>query len=533
MSAAALEEAIRANDPIRVRELCRAGADVNAMLPGGQTPLTLAMEVARVPVIRVLLAAFAEPSYANSAGEDALERAVKLWRKNVLRVLADLFSAERRADAERRMPYFVKPAAAPTREDAADPFANHPAAVFTRAVKQSAAAGPRVDELVAAAERGDVATVRRLLADGVDPDAMDVARPGKETALDLAMLRRHVDVIAALAAAGADLDHAPLGADRPVFVAIEWDDVALLRALGEVGADLRKTNRNGLTPLEFAQRKQSSAARQELLRIAADPLPPPITPYEFLPPPAPPTAAPPGQHDHFGLPTADVISVGLLVESDVATVASALFELLDADVHYHNAIGREFPATAQGYVVWRLAGHAWTAVTQVDALNGALAPAHAAALAERLAARAIFVSNSDTAGYGAYALFDADGVVQEVFEQNDDAERLEEPAAIADAIGRRLGVDPSPFTDRMSWGGGISFGSVLRNVTVDDIDNPRKFFDEFLTAQQALAPSAWTDEGVEPGDQPNALKLVLPAEDFGDDVAFERVDYVGVTGPTS
>ena len=107
MSAAALEEAIRANDAIRVRELCRAGADVNAMLPGGQTPLTLAMEVARVPVIRVLLAAFAEPSYANSAGEDALERAVKLWRKNVLRVLADLFSAERRADAERRMPYFV------------------------------------------------------------------------------------------------------------------------------------------------------------------------------------------------------------------------------------------------------------------------------------------------------------------------------------------------------------------------------------------------------------------------------------------
>jgi ankyrin repeat protein len=226
-----LQEAIVQGSVQRIRELSRGGADVNARLANGETPLTFAVGVAGVPVIRALLAAFADPTQTNAAGEDALERSVKLKRKNVFKLLAPRFDESMRAEAEHRMPYYIKTPATP--RDESDPFANHPAAVLSRAMTESAAQGPRVLELVAAAGSGDLATVRRLLLQGVDPDAMDVSRPGKETALDMAMLHGHVDVIAALATAGADLDHAPIGADRPVLVAIEWGRIDVLRALGE------------------------------------------------------------------------------------------------------------------------------------------------------------------------------------------------------------------------------------------------------------------------------------------------------------
>jgi ankyrin repeat protein len=395
----ALREAIVANSVQQVRELCRGGADVNARLENGQTPLTLAVGVAGVPVIRALLAAFADPTEKNAAGDDALERAVKLKRKNVFDLLAPRFDATRVADGERRMPYFIKPPP-PPRDDA--PFANHPAALLARAVKESQAAGPRVAELVAAAQKGDAATVRRLLLDGLNPDVMDVNRANL-SALVAAMFDNHVDVIAALADAGADLDTAPLGMDCPVLVAIEWGRINLLRALGECGADVTKSNRRGVTPLDFARQQRNEAAQQELLRMGADrlrgpdealPLPPDLPPYEFVPPPVS-AEAPAGQAEFFGLPTPDVISCGLLIQADVSATARALAALLKANVHHENAVGRE--VVGDGHRLHRLASrrHAWTAVTQLDFTNGRLTPAYAAKLAKQLRA-APFSSASAT-----------------------------------------------------------------------------------------------------------------------------------------
>ncbi|MEA2735765.1 MAG: hypothetical protein QOE14_2216, partial [Humisphaera sp.] len=289
------------------------------------------------------------------------------------------------------------------------------------------------------------------------------------------------------------------------------------------------------------RRKNNAAAQQGLLRMGADPLrgpndalpmPPTLAPYQFIPPPkAPVDEPPPGQDDFFGLPTPDVIAVGVLIDADVATTASALVELLGADIHHHNALGRDVPVTQQSFIVWRLAGHAWSAVTQAHFLSGdrVLEPLHAAALSKRLGARAIYVNISDTAGSGWYALFDDQGVVQEVFEMTDDAEPLKDSAAIANAVAERMQIDMSPLAERMSFAGGMSFGSTLRDQTVDDIDNPWKFFDQFLTDQRALSPSAWSDR-FEAGNEPNTVKLVMPQDDFGYDAVFERVDYVAVTG---
>jgi hypothetical protein len=317
----------------------------------------------------------------------------------------------------------------------------------------------------------------------------------------------------------------------------------LIRALGENGADLKKSNRPGVTPLDFARQKRNAEAQQELLRLGADrlrgpddalPIPPPTKPYEFIPPPPPPPAnsgeSASGQADYFGLPTADVISCGLLIQADVGATASALFELIDADFHHHNAIGREVSPRDNGYVVWHLAGHTWTAVTQLDFMNGVLVPAHAAALAKQLHARAIFVRICDTAGSGEYAMFDEQGVVQEVFEQNDAAEWLEESRDIAAALAERFHIDVSPLAERMTFDRAISFGSTLREMSAGDINNPWKFFGRFLKEQRALSPSAWSSESrFEPGDTPNTFKLIVPEENFGYDAVFERIDYVAVT----
>ena len=525
----------------RVRELCRGGADPNVRLANGETPLTFAVSVAGVPVIRALLTAFADPALKNAAGDDALGRAVKAGRKNVFNLLAPRFDPARVAEAERRMPYFIKPPAKPL--DESDPFANHPAMVLKRTVQGSIEAGPRVPELVTAALDGDLATVRRLLLGGVNPDAMDPNRPGKETALDMAMLRGHIEIIAALAAAGADLNHAPIGADCPVLIAIEWGKIDVLRALGEGGAELTKSNRRGATPLDFARQKRNVDAERELLRLGADrlrgpddalPLPPPVKPYEFIPPPPLwASSGPPGQADFVGLPTADVISCGLLIHADVGATASALFQLIDADVHHENALGREVSMPDTGYIIWRLAGHAWTAVTQLDFMNGVLTPAHAAALAKQLNARAIFVRICDTAGSGEYAMFDERGVVQEVFEQNDGAEGLEESHEIAAAVGERFHIDMSPLAERMTFDRSISFGSTVRDLGADGIDNPWKFFGRFLEEQRALSPSAWSDDGFEPGSTPRTLKLVMPEQNFGYDAVFDRIDYVARSSATS
>ena len=533
-----LEEAIVQGDVQGVRSVCRSGgAEANARLANGQTPLAFAVGVAGVPVIRALLAAFADPTMTNSTGEDALERAVKLKRKNVFRLLSSRFDADRVAEDERRMPYHINPPPAARKAD--DPFWDHPAAVLARARKESAADGERAARLVAAALDGDVATAKDLLAAAVNPDVLDISR-NNLTALIAAMLKRHVNVIAALAEAGADLDAAPLGMDCPLLVAIEWGSVELIRALGEGGADLTKSNRAGVTPLDFARQKRSLDAERELLRLGADrlrgpeealPLPP------ALPPEPPPLFAPshdgdePPSDDYFGLPTADVISCGLLIQAEVGASASALFELIDADLHHHNAMNREVSRLDNAYIVWRLAGHVWTAITQLDFTSGVLTPAHAAALARELNARAIFVRICDTAGSGEYALFDENGAVQEVFEMNDGVEWLEESGEIANAVGERFQIDMSPLAERMTSDHSLSFGSTVRQMTAGAIDNPWKFFGEFLEQQRALSPSAWSPESCfEAGSGANMLKLIVPEEDFGYDAVFERIDYVAVTG---
>jgi ankyrin repeat protein len=114
----------------------------------------------------------------------------------------------------------------------------------------------RYDVVTIAAMRDDVETVRLALALGAS--ARNVTSPYDGTALIAAAHLGHVEVVRALVAAGAPLDHVNnLGWTALLEAVILGDGgprhVAVLRALVEAGAGVGLADRQGITALAHAR----------------------------------------------------------------------------------------------------------------------------------------------------------------------------------------------------------------------------------------------------------------------------------------
>lgn len=105
-------------------------------------------------------------------------------------------------------------------------------------VAPSAAEVVRYSGLHAAAHRGELAQVRKLLASGAPVDARD---PYGRTALHVATFARQREVIKALAQAGANLGLLENDRYDAVTIAAVADDEATLRLLLELGASAKLT----------------------------------------------------------------------------------------------------------------------------------------------------------------------------------------------------------------------------------------------------------------------------------------------------
>ncbi len=105
-------------------------------------------------------------------------------------------------------------------------------------VAPSAAEVVRYSGLHAAAHRGELAQVRKLLASGAPVDARD---PYGRTALHVATFARQREVIKALAQAGADLGLLENDRYDAVTIAAVADDEATLRLLLQLGASAALT----------------------------------------------------------------------------------------------------------------------------------------------------------------------------------------------------------------------------------------------------------------------------------------------------
>lgn len=123
--------------------------------------------------------------------------------------------------------------------------------------------------LLQAAERGDVATLKRLLDAGVPVDTRDARG---RTALLVATHADRVEAAALLIARGADVNAKDDIQDSPFLYAGAEGRLAILKLTLKAGADLTSTNRYGGTALIPAAHHGHVETVRELLktRIAID-----------------------------------------------------------------------------------------------------------------------------------------------------------------------------------------------------------------------------------------------------------------------
>jgi ankyrin repeat protein len=119
---------------------------------------------------------------------------------------------------------------------------------------------------------GDAAHVTLFLEAGIDPSAANVT---KRTALWIAVERKRLEVVKALLAGGVapnEKNAPPMESGKTiVFEAVDSGDPAMVRALAEAGADVKKVNEYGVPPLAEAARTGNLEMCEVLLKADADP----------------------------------------------------------------------------------------------------------------------------------------------------------------------------------------------------------------------------------------------------------------------
>ena len=118
------------------------------------------------------------------------------------------------------------------------------------------------NHLIAAAERGDTATVRRLLQEGANVNTRD--ERGR-TPVMAATHANRVDTVDALIQAGADINIRDNQLDNPFLYAGAEGLLEILKLTIAAGADTKLTNRYGGTALIPAAERGHVAVVEELL----------------------------------------------------------------------------------------------------------------------------------------------------------------------------------------------------------------------------------------------------------------------------
>src|SRR5262245_429663 len=122
-------------------------------------------------------------------------------------------------------------------------------------------------DLVVAAARGDLETLRQLLAGGVDVNSRDAQG---RTAVTAAVYANDLDAVQALIEAGAEVDIQDDMRANALLATGETGNVEILRAVLRAGPDLTRTNRFGGTALIPAAHRGHVEVVRELVGTAID-----------------------------------------------------------------------------------------------------------------------------------------------------------------------------------------------------------------------------------------------------------------------
>ncbi len=260
-----LHEATEWDNPAAARILLEAGAKVDAKDSQRQTPLFLAAAFDRVKMVPVLLEFGADPAQKTPDGKTLVQAAKENKSPNVVPLL----------EGAKRVDVAAKPTI-PPKGGAATPGA-------AAGSVPSASKDPKGDlkkmglafdakSFFSRVDGGDTRAIALFLAAGFDPATKD---DSGQTALWLAVSEKNGDSLKALIAGGAkpDAKNAPAMAYGRTLVAaaVDANDAGIVRMLVEAGADVKKGNDYGMTPLHEAARQGQLEVTEILLKAGADP----------------------------------------------------------------------------------------------------------------------------------------------------------------------------------------------------------------------------------------------------------------------
>ena len=125
------------------------------------------------------------------------------------------------------------------------------------------------DDLLAAAESGDLAKIRALLAEGADLNAKN--SNGQTPLMLAAGTFGRIDTVRTLLSAGAAMNAQDISGRTALVMAILANDVDMVQALLANGADIELKHGLGTTPLMLAVSSSARGAgdRQQQLRVRA------------------------------------------------------------------------------------------------------------------------------------------------------------------------------------------------------------------------------------------------------------------------
>lgn len=246
-----------------VKHLIQAGATVDARAKDGATPLMGAALTGRDEVVKALLAAGADPKLANAAGATALVMARAKRHKNVVAVLGRVTGASKAqiAEAQRqlqRLGYDPGPIDGVPGKRTATAIAAFQKSIgvsadgkVTAALVAKLKAKRKADpgKLLGAAEKGNIAAVKRQLKGGIDVNAAD--KDGW-TALMFAAAQGRTKVLNLLLKEKADIDRQNRDGNTALMMAVisrKLDTVKVLTA-GKPDYELR--NKDGASALFIA-----------------------------------------------------------------------------------------------------------------------------------------------------------------------------------------------------------------------------------------------------------------------------------------
>ncbi len=254
-----LVQAVKDGDLAEVQALLEGGADTEVKARDSDpTALCWAAELGHVEIARVLLDQGADVHGRNWVGETPLHLATKGCHLEMVQLLL-----EYGADVAARSEFGGPPVEGPTKREIAELLMEH--TEMKRAILN-------------AAEDGDAAKIRELVAAGVDPDASYLA--DGQTPLHRAAREGQLEAMKALLELGADpnrgdnygstaLHHAVCGDYRK-----HWDTGApyheAARVLVEHSANVNAAKERGVTPLHLAAARNDVQTAKLLLAHGAD-----------------------------------------------------------------------------------------------------------------------------------------------------------------------------------------------------------------------------------------------------------------------